>query len=148
MRQLLSFGAGAGDWFVDCLLILPVTLHFRRLVKRVSGETIRPMTPQEYCAGWRQVRVFITAPVSDAFHIFHYSHTIPHLQAGGLNTPFFVSHYICGDEDSADTDIGQLPPNLRSPNGPNNTVHASIRFRFRETGGIEQGLNNIIPGNC
>ena len=92
--------------------------------------------------------MFITAPMSDAFHIFHYSHTIPHLQAGGLNTPFFVSHYICGDEDSVDTDIGQLPAHLRWPNGPNKTVHASVRFRFRETGGFEQALNNIIPANC
>jgi hypothetical protein len=65
------------------------------------------MSPQEYCTGWRQVRVFITDPLPGAFHSFHYSNTIPHLLAGGLNTPFFVSHYICGDEDSADTDIGQ-----------------------------------------
>ncbi len=27
-------------------------------------------------------------------------------------------------------------------------IHASIRFRFRESGNIEQGLDSALPGNC
>jgi hypothetical protein len=35
------------------------------------------VSPQEYCTGWRQVRVFITDPLPGAFHSFHCSNTIP-----------------------------------------------------------------------
>ena len=61
------------------------------------------------------------------------------MQQGQLETPFFVSSYICGDEDRDDTNIGQLPPNLRW-----NGIHSSVRFRFRAIGNVEQNVEAAI----
>ena len=56
MRQLLLFGAREQAGFVDCLLMPSAKLHLRRLANRLFVETIRPMSPQEYCTGSLQVR--------------------------------------------------------------------------------------------
>jgi len=123
------------------------------------------MAPQEYCTNWRQVRVFIPDQHPGNFSSFHNANTRPLVQGGGLDTPFFISHYLWSDADSADTVIANLPPQYRfgpiadptdstkpwiDAQGNMITVHASIRFRWREdaAGHYEQQLRGIIPANC
>lgn len=100
-----------------------------------------------------QVRIFLPHP--DAFKTFHYTQTRPLIQAG-LDQPFFISHYLFTDEDKSDTNIELLPPHFRFNTGKVDqqghpiTVHASIRFRYRETGGfqITKKVAAMIPQDC
>src|SRR5205807_579429 len=100
------------------------------------------MNDEEFCKDWRQVRVFFGDFSPAGFRSFHWSVTLPLVQAG-LSVPLFVSHYACSDaQDSGDTDIQALPSVFRRPD----KNHHSIRIRFRDADGAEQQLNQAIAG--
>jgi hypothetical protein len=100
------------------------------------------MTPHEYCTNWRQVRVFIKDFRIQGFVEFNKLVLLP-LVTNGLTTgPFFLSQYACSDQDDPhDTNLGELPPNYRRPDGN----HHSIRIRFQATEGVDAMIENVLP---
>lgn len=94
------------------------------------------MNEHDYCANWKQCRLFTNDfSLSGLWNI--HKRIFEPIWGGETSTPFFATHYICTDsQDCGDTRIEELPPGYRTQDGK----HFSIRVRFKNHEHLEHDL--------